>query len=333
MAQSEVVAAGAVVTRKGRGVLLIHRPRYDDWSFPKGKADPGEHVLATAVREVAEETGLRVRLAAPLPDQRYRVSGRPKRVHYWVGRVVGDDDVSGFVANGEVDEVAWLPWDEARARLTYPYDRDTLDHAARVRKRSHALVVLRHAHARSRSGWTADDRLRPLAPDGVAQTEAIEPLLAAYDVSRVVSSGSTRCLDTVAPYAALEGLEVEARDELSEEGASASKVTALVDELLAEDEGTVVCTHRPVLPTVLDALGVARPGAGAGVDGRRAPPPRPRRGRRAARAAAALSVTSVSSTPARRRGWGRCSRRVHPARAGRSPALPSFAASTRRTPL
>ena len=108
----DVVAAGAVVTRKGpagREVLLVHRPKYDDWSFPKGKQDPGEHVTATAVREVLEETGVEIRLGRPLRPQLYAVSGgRAKTVHYWVGHVVGDDDVSSYQVNDEVDDLGWL---------------------------------------------------------------------------------------------------------------------------------------------------------------------------------------------------------------------------------
>ena len=117
---ADVVAAGAVVTRKGpegREVLLVHRPKYDDWSFPKGKQDPGEHVTATAVREVLEETGVEIRLGRPLRPQLYNVSGgRAKIVHYWVGHVVGDDDLSTYQANDEVDDLGWfLPDDAARS--------------------------------------------------------------------------------------------------------------------------------------------------------------------------------------------------------------------------
>src|SRR3954454_10948336 len=100
----DVVAAGAVVVRSANGgeVLLVHRPKYDDWAWPKGKQDPGEHVTATAVREVLEETGVAVRLGRPLPRQLYLVSGsRAKHVHYWTGWVVGDHDVSGYAANSE----------------------------------------------------------------------------------------------------------------------------------------------------------------------------------------------------------------------------------------
>ncbi len=113
----DVRAAGAVVTRKGGDVLLVHRPKYDDWSFPKGKLDPGEHVVTAAVREVAEETGLDVRLGPALGRQRYRMSnGRWKTVDYWTARVVGSDDVGHYRPNDEIDAVEWVPWKEAERR-------------------------------------------------------------------------------------------------------------------------------------------------------------------------------------------------------------------------
>src|SRR5690242_5455623 len=124
-----IVAAGAVVVRKGPEVLLVHRPKYDDWSFPKGKLDPGEHETTAAVREVAEETGLDVRLGVPLTTQSYDVRNgtvRPKVVHYWAARVVGGDDVSTYRPNAEIDAVAWVPLDQAAKKLSYKRDRETL---------------------------------------------------------------------------------------------------------------------------------------------------------------------------------------------------------------
>jgi 8-oxo-dGTP pyrophosphatase MutT (NUDIX family)/phosphohistidine phosphatase SixA len=257
MEPRDVRAAGAVVTRKGGEVLLVHRPKYDDWSFPKGKLDPGEHTVTAAVREVAEETGLDVRLGPAVSPQRYRMSnGRWKSVDYWTARVVGSDDVSGYRPNAEIDDVEWVPWQDAVRRLTYPYDRETLAEARPLRRRTRALVVLRHGKARSRGAWKKDDRLRPLVQLGEAQAQRLVPLLAAFDVTVAHSSSSTRCVQTVAPYAEVTGWPVKLYDELSEEGATAEGVVDLVDALLDGGESAVLCTHRPVLPTVLDALRV-----------------------------------------------------------------------------
>ena len=257
----DVRAAGAVVTRKVDGsrreVLLVHRPKNDDWSFPKGKLDPGEHEVAAAVREVAEETGLDVRLGPALTPQRYPMANaRWKRVDYWTATVVGSGDVSGYEPNDEIDAVAWLPWKAAAARLTYPHDRDTLAEARPLRRRTHALVVLRHAKAQPRKGWREDDRLRPLDATGERQAERLVPLLAAFGVTAVHTSSSTRCVQTVRPYADATGSPVTRHDGLSEEDASVEGVLGIVDSLLADPEGVVLCSHRPVLPTVVDALGV-----------------------------------------------------------------------------
>ena len=250
-------AAGAVVTRKGGEVLLVHRPKYDDWSFPKGKLDPGEHVVTAAVREVAEETGLDVRLGPALSSQRYRMSnGRFKSVEYWTGRVLGSDDVSRYRPNDEIDSVQWVPWDAAMRRLTYSYDRDTLAEARPLRRKTRALVVLRHGKARARDSWRKDDRLRPLLRLGETQAQHLVPLLAAFDVTSVHTSSSTRCVQTVTPYVDTTGWPVKKYDELSEEDATAERVVDVVDALLDSGESTVLCTHRPVLPAVLDALRV-----------------------------------------------------------------------------
>ncbi|QZY28820.1 NUDIX hydrolase [Nocardioides coralli] len=253
----DVVAAGVVTFRPGRQVLLVHRPRYDDWSFPKGKLDRGELAPVAAVREAAEETGLHVRLGPPLASQRYPMGGdRHKVVHYWVAWPVDDHDVSGYRVNDEIDEVVWLPYDQALHRLSYARDRNTLVEAKRLRKRTRALVVLRHAKARSRKGWgrKKDDLARPLISLGHGQASRLVPLLSAYDATRVVSSPAARCVDTVRPYADASGWKVEELDGISEEGASAESVVTAADDLLAGHDSAVICTHRPVLPAVFDAL-------------------------------------------------------------------------------
>ena len=262
----EVVSAGAVVLGPGGTVLLVHRPKYDDWSFPKGKLDRGEHATAAAVREVEEETGVRVRLGVPLSSQRYPIKVGTKLVHYWVGRPVGDGDVSGYVPNAEIDEVAWFPVDKARRRLTYDYDLGTLDEALAQAQKTRTLVVLRHSRARSRGAWRADDRERPLLATGKHQAGHLVPVLAAYDVRRLLSSTSTRCLQSLEPYAAATGRKLRTTDVLSEEDASRKAVRELMtsvtdglQERSASAGGVVVCTHRPVLPWVFDAVGLEDP--------------------------------------------------------------------------
>jgi 8-oxo-dGTP diphosphatase len=260
---TDVVAAGAVVFRPGREVLLVHRGRYDDWSFPKGKLDPGEHPATAAVREVEEETGLHVRLGPPLATLRYSTGARMKTVHYWQGRAVGDDDVSSYAANDEIDRVEWVDRDVAATRLTYARDRALLQDAVLLRKPTHALVVLRHARARSRKAWRAEDRVRPLLKEGRDQAFRLLPVLAAYDVGRVVTSPALRCVETVAPYLETVDLKAEEEDLLGEDRTDAGAVTRLVRELAtavwAQRRGAVLCSHRPVLPAVFDALGLPDP--------------------------------------------------------------------------
>jgi len=121
-----VRAAGGVVVRDGR-VAVVHRPRYDDWSLPKGKLDPGESWEAAAVREVEEEMGTRGTLGAELEPVFYRDrKGRAKAVRYWLMEA-GDEDV--FAANDEVDELLWSSPEEALERLSYDKDRDTVARA------------------------------------------------------------------------------------------------------------------------------------------------------------------------------------------------------------
>ncbi|WP_036563164.1 NUDIX hydrolase [Nocardioides halotolerans] len=263
----DVQAAGVVVFGRRGSVLLVHRPKYDDWSFPKGKLDPGERATTAAVREVEEETGLRVRLGPPLGGQRYPVREGMKTVHYWTGRVVGDPDVSGYAPNAEIDDVAWVGVDEAARVLTYERDVATLHEALDLPRKTRTVVVLRHAVARSKRSWSRKDSRRPLVAAGERQAERLVPVLAAYDVRTLVSSSSTRCVQTLDPYSRESAAPIEELDGLTEESATRSGVRRLVrDRVQAVDDaparagGLVLCTHRPVLPWVFEALELADPG-------------------------------------------------------------------------
>jgi 8-oxo-dGTP diphosphatase len=123
-----VLAAGCVLWRRsavdgGLELCLVHRPRYDDWSFPKGKLKRGEGPADAARREVLEETGYVCALGTPLPTSRYLVDGRPKTVHYWGARALH----GGFVPSAEVDRQVWLPPTAARRVLSYDHDRPLVD--------------------------------------------------------------------------------------------------------------------------------------------------------------------------------------------------------------
>jgi 8-oxo-dGTP diphosphatase len=261
-----VVAAGAVVLRRpdegNDEVLLVHRPKYDDWSFPKGKLDPGEDARSAAVREVLEETGVQIRLGPPLGDQTYEIrngSNRGKLVHYWVGHAVHDDDVTAYEPNDEVDEVKWVDVEKARTALSYERDRDTLAEAVQLGPLTTPLVVLRHADAVARKGWTGDDRERPLTEVGEHQARLLPPALASYGVDRLVSSSSRRCWTTLAPYGLHVGRDIEVTDELSEEDATPEGVADEVEDLVDSGEPVVVCSHRKVLPLLFEALWVDPP--------------------------------------------------------------------------
>ena len=237
-------------------VLLAHRPRYDDWTFPKGKPEPGEDLAVTAVREIAEETGLRVRLGHPLPDTSYRIADGRKVVSYWAARTVGPE--AEFTSNDEVDEIRWLRIGDARQLLTYEHDVELLDAFAGLREskahRTRTLIVLRHAKAESRDGWMRDDLDRPLNDTGTSQAADLPPILTAYGVRRVVSSPALRCTQTVEPFAHDLSTFLEIDDRLSED-TRFSQVNRSVSAMLDHKKPVVVCTHRPTLPWVFEALG------------------------------------------------------------------------------
>jgi 8-oxo-(d)GTP phosphatase len=254
----EIRAAGMVLWRPsgaGHEVALVHRPRYDDWSFPKGKVDPGEHPLLAAVREVAEETGLQATLGRPLAATRYQDrGGRPKRVDYWAGRPVpGGPD--SFQPNHEVDRLEWLPVATARDRLSYPRDTAVLDDFAAGPADTVALTFLRHASAGTKAAWPGDDLDRPLDAEGAAESDLLARLLACFGPGRVVTSAAERCVATVRPYAALTGAKLELEPAFTVTGARSEPAVAAarVDAIVGAGEPAVICAHRENLPPLLAA--------------------------------------------------------------------------------
>jgi 8-oxo-dGTP pyrophosphatase MutT (NUDIX family) len=260
-----VFAAGALCWREVDGQLLIaiiHRKRYGDWSWPKGKVDPGESLPQAAVREIREETGLKVKLGVHLGTQNYMLqNGAAKEVHYWAAKV-SDKALaeSTFKPDEEVERIEWKTPKEIDDLLSYEQDKEFLvklvDLHSKGLLQTKPFILLRHAKATPRGQWPKDEAHRPLLPLGEEQAKAIVPILAAYGIKKVVSSPWARCANTVMPYVRKKGLKLIERGQLTEFGnANGPQRTAkTVEKLLATGSAAVLCSHRPALPTILDTI-------------------------------------------------------------------------------
>ncbi|MCV7441791.1 NUDIX hydrolase [Mycobacterium paraense] len=250
-----VYAAGAVLWRPaddgnpGLEVAVIHRPRYDDWSLPKGKVDPGETAPVAAVREVLEETGHGAILGRRLDVVSYPIEQGVKKVHYWTARSTGGE----FTPGNEVDELVWLPLAEAKDRLTYPHDRKMLRHFAKQPADTQTVLVVRHGTAGRKSRFKGDDTKRPLDKRGRAQAEALVPQLLAFGASAVYAADRLRCHQTVEPLAEELGVAVHNEPALTEESYAKNPKRARHRMLdIAKEGGTpVICTQGKVIPDLI----------------------------------------------------------------------------------
>ena len=252
-----IEAAGGVLWRPTDDgtdieIGLIHRPKYDDWSLPKGKIKVSEHPLLGAVREVHEETGFTCIVGRPLGEIRYQKDDLPKRVRYWAMRSADGE----FVPGDEVDELAWLTPSEARSRLLPERDQHILDELMRGPVATFPLVVVRHGSAGERGSFDGPDRERPLDVKGARQAEGVADLLDLFGVARVVSADVARCLETVAPFGKNHALEVESEPLFSERGFS-DDPDAAVDRLVevgSTATPTAVCSQGKTIPGLVSEL-------------------------------------------------------------------------------
>lgn len=271
IATDAMLAAGALVWRERDGqleVLAVHRPRYNDWSWPKGKLDPGETMPACAVREVAEETRLTIDLGMPLPTLRYPIAGgKIKVVRYWAAQETAPDAPAASArepvkaaTKHEIDEIAWLTVEQARERITFhddlrPLERLIEEHEA-GRLLTRAFIVTRHARAQRRKAWVGADKRRPLTTGGEARAVQLKDLFAAFGALRIASSTAVRCVQTVHPYAQAAGLPVRGYASLTEEAhrKDPDATAATFAALLGKRRSRVLCVHRPTLPLLVALL-------------------------------------------------------------------------------
>ena len=259
-------------------VLIVHRPRYDDWSWPKGKREPGEAIPATAVREVEEETGVPIRLGAPLTVQRYRLGARvTKEVHYWVGfpdvspETLRARPLAPLASTKEIDKCQWVGARKAMRLLTRRGDRRLLEELlTRLAERTlytRTLAVLRHAKATKRSHWEGTEMTRPLSRRGSSQVLRLLPALSALGINQIITSPWRRCVATVAPYATLSGTPLKTEASFTEDAyrEDSSKMRSVVRGLLTESKldapasPLAICVHRPTIPGIIGELAPLTP--------------------------------------------------------------------------
>jgi 8-oxo-dGTP pyrophosphatase MutT (NUDIX family)/phosphohistidine phosphatase SixA len=251
-------AAGAVIWRENSPfdleVLVIHRPQYDDWTFPKGKVDDGESPIAAAYREVKEETGVDAVFGQYLGTTSYKVEENKKKVKYWMARA--KNDPTPFIPNAEVDKIEWVDSKTARHFLTHDEDRDLLDDFMSKERYASTLVLLRHAKAVKRSEWNDYDLDRPLNNDGVQQSHKLAKQLEPFGIQGIYSSDATRCFTTVEPFSQGSGIKVNVTKDLNEEEFDkSSKISVEYVRQVMKFEGNhLVSGHNPIIPHVLSKI-------------------------------------------------------------------------------
>ena len=252
-----ILAAGALVWRKSKEkkieIAVIHRPKYNDWTIPKGKVELSESSIACAYREVIEETSIETEFGMYLGEVKYQSLDGPKQVSFWSAQVVKENT---FTPNSEVDAIKWVEATKAAKFLSLESDKEILSKFNKLKYESKPLVLLRHAKALSRDEWQGDDDDRPLDSLGQMQAKRLLSIYQAFNLEQIHTSDAIRCYDTVEPMAKALGLRLEVSNNLSESAFKKDKEDAFdyARDLIKSDKRALLCSHNPILPKVLNKL-------------------------------------------------------------------------------
>ncbi len=247
-----IQAAGAVLWRRLSDdlvqVALIHRPRYGDWSFPKGKVEADESEVACAHREVLEETGFESIFGPELCKVEYPVGEFAKTVRYWSAEAVGESNGAHDVT--EVDQIIWVTVEDAYNKLSREGDKEVLKNFEKFGTDTTPLILLRHGKAIAREEWEGDDGDRPLAQLGQQQAKRMLATYLPYGINEIHTSDAVRCYETVVPMARSLKLDTIYWSELSEYAFEKDKKASVrvVQEIIESEARAIVCGHNPVLP-------------------------------------------------------------------------------------
>ena len=252
-----ILAAGAVLWRKSEKkkieVLIIHRPKYDDWTFPKGKAEIGEPLIACAYREVLEETNIETAFGPYLGEVEYLTNDGKKKVSFWSAKVIKEKE---FNSNAEVDQLKWVEVTKVKELLTLDTDRKILEQFLRLEPDTKPLVLLRHAKAVTRDEWQGEDDDRPLDSYGQNQAKRLLAMYQVFNLEQIHSSDAVRCYDTVVAIAKGLSIKLEVTGKLSESTFKKDKEKAFdyAKDLMKLNESVLLCSHNPILPKMLNKL-------------------------------------------------------------------------------
>lgn len=234
-------------------VALVHRPKYDDWTFPKGKVNDGESAIEAAYREVQEETGITPIFGPYLGSVQYEID-EIKKVHYWMAKA--PSVLKDFSPNDEIDRIEWVNLRQARHFLTHDIDREVLGFFRGSERHGKVLILLRHAKALKRVDWLGDDSDRPLENTGTLTANKLPKHLGMFAIDEVHSSDAIRCISTIEPIHQKWNVSRIITDQLSEYQFEKDDLLAAryVKQLIKFGGNYLICSHNPLLPIILDYL-------------------------------------------------------------------------------